>query len=72
MFEGLLSPWHLVIIAFVVFMIFGPKRIADRTKQAGKKISQLAGGEVTPTNPDERVVSTTGFYRLARFFRRRT
>ncbi|HZQ79288.1 MAG TPA: twin-arginine translocase TatA/TatE family subunit [Acidimicrobiia bacterium] len=28
--EGLFSPWHIAIIAFVVFMVFGPKKIADR------------------------------------------
>ena len=70
MFEGLFSPWHLLIIAFFVFMIFGPRRIADRVNQAGKKIQQLTDGE-TPSNPEEREVSSTGFYRLARMFRRR-
>jgi Sec-independent protein translocase protein TatA len=70
MFEGLFSPWHLVIIAFFVFMIFGPRRIADRAKQAGKKIQQLTDGE-TQLKPGEREVSRTGFYRFARMFRRR-
>ena len=70
MFEGLFSPWHLLIIAFFVFMIFGPRRIADRVNQAGKKIQQLTDGE-TPSNPEEREVSSTGFYRLARMLRRR-
>jgi len=69
-FEGLFSPWHLLIIAFFVFMIFGPRRIADRVNQAGKKIQQLTDGE-TPSNPEEREVSSTGFYRLARMLRRR-
>jgi Sec-independent protein translocase protein TatA len=69
-FEGLFSPWHLLIIAFFVFMIFGPRRIADRVNQAGKKIQHLTDGE-TPSNPEEREVSSTGFYRLARMLRRR-
>jgi len=69
-FEGLFSPWHLLIIAFFVFMIFGPRRIADRVNQAGKKIQQRTDGE-TPSNPEEREVSSTGFYRLARMLRRR-
>ena len=71
MFEGLFSPWHLVIIAFFVFMIFGPRRIADRMSKAGKKIQQLTDGETPPSNPEEREVSSTGFYRLARMLRRR-
>ena len=71
MFEGLFSPWHLLIIAFFVFMIFGPRRIADRVNKAGKKIQQLGDGE-TQREPGEREVSSTGFYRLARMFRRRS
>ena len=30
MFDGALSPWHLAIVAVVVFFVFGPKKIANR------------------------------------------
>jgi Sec-independent protein translocase protein TatA len=69
-FEGLFSPWHLLIIAFFVFMIFGPRRIADRMGGAKKKLQELTDGQPA-TQPEERVVSSTGFYRLARMLRRR-
>ena len=39
MFEGLLSPWHLVIIAFVAFMVLGPKKLADRWKGLSDTVS---------------------------------
>ena len=70
MFDGLLSPWHLVIVAFVVFVVVGPRRIANRVTKAGKKLQALGEGRTTE-NPDERVVSTSGIYRLARLLRRR-
>lgn len=38
--EGLFSPWHIAIIAFVVFMVFGPKKIADRFTDISQGVQQ--------------------------------
>ena len=38
--EGLFSPWHIAIIAFVVFMVFGPKKIADRLTDLSQGVQQ--------------------------------
>jgi len=38
--EGLFSPWHIAIIAFVVFMVFGPKKIADRFTDISHGVQQ--------------------------------
>jgi len=38
--EGLFSPWHIAIIAFVVFIVFGPKKIADRFTDISQGMQQ--------------------------------
>jgi hypothetical protein len=40
MFEGLFSPWHLVIIAFVTFVVVGPKALADRWQNLSHSVGQ--------------------------------
>ena len=47
MFEGLLSPWHLVIIAFVAFMVLGPKKLADRWKGLSDTVSRWSDEDAT-------------------------
>ena len=36
--EGLLAPMHLVIIAFIALMVFGPKRLPELGKGMGQAI----------------------------------
>ncbi|HEV7535572.1 MAG TPA: twin-arginine translocase TatA/TatE family subunit [Acidimicrobiia bacterium] len=45
MFEGLLAPWHLVIIALVLFMVVGPQKLADRWKDTTRSVSRLVDGD---------------------------
>ena len=56
--EGLFSPWHIAIIAFVVFMVFGPKKIADRFTDISQGVQQWIdsdgeGGGPAGTAPAE-------------------
>jgi Sec-independent protein translocase protein TatA len=37
-FEGALSPWHLAILAFALFLFIGPKKIAHRLDHLGKAV----------------------------------
>ncbi len=43
--EGLFSPWHIAIIAFVVFMVFGPKKLADRFTDISQGMHSWMDGE---------------------------
>ena len=40
MFEGLLSPWHLLIIGLAVFIVIGPKALAERWKGLSSSVGQ--------------------------------
>ena len=42
--EGLLSPMHLVIIAFVVLLLFGAKRLPGLGKGMGSGIREFKSG----------------------------
>jgi hypothetical protein len=44
-FEGLFSPWHIVIIAVTLFIVLGPQKLADRWKGTTGTISQWIDGE---------------------------
>jgi mttA/Hcf106 family len=50
-FEGLLAPWHLVIIALVVFLVMGPQKLADRWKGTTESLSRWADGDDTAAAP---------------------
>jgi hypothetical protein len=74
-FEGLLAPWHLVIIAFVLFMVVGPQKLAARWQGTTETISRWADGEdaapapeapAEPTKPKKPSLAM----RLGRRFRR--
>ncbi|HEV3134790.1 MAG TPA: twin-arginine translocase TatA/TatE family subunit [Acidimicrobiia bacterium] len=72
MFEGLFSPWHLLIIAVVVFILVSPRKVAARwhdLRNAGRR----AMGE--PDDEGSRPVDTPAkrsvAYRLGRLLRRR-
>ena len=58
MFEGLLSPWHLAIIAFVAFVVVGPKKLAERWKGLSETVvhwgdEDATDGPSTSTTADE-------------------
>jgi len=76
MFEGLFSPWHLVIIAAVVFLVFGPRRLARRWDDLRHGVERLASGDASTPEPssehqpapDRRRSGVA--YRLGRLFHR--
>jgi sec-independent protein translocase protein TatA len=41
MFEGLLQPMHLVIIAGIALLFFGPKKLAERGKELTEGLRSL-------------------------------
>jgi len=49
--EGLFSPWHIAIIAFVVFMVFGPKKIADRFTDISQGVQRLMDDDGEGSGP---------------------
>jgi mttA/Hcf106 family len=50
-FEGLLSPWHLAIIAFVAFVVVGPKKLAERWKALSHTVVQWGDEEAMDGPP---------------------
>ena len=41
-FEGLFSPWHLLILAVVLFVVVGPRKVAARwhdLRDAGRRLT---------------------------------
>jgi len=46
-FEGLFSPWHIVIIAVTLFIVVGPQKLADRWKGTTETITRLVDGDDT-------------------------
>ena len=72
-FEGLFSPAHLAILAVVLFVVIGPRRVVDRWHSTTKRIGQLADGETqnTETKPPDPTTSTGFAYRLGRRLHRR-
>lgn len=44
MFDGLLEPWHLVIILVIVLIIFGPGKLPDLGSALGRSIKEFRGG----------------------------
>jgi sec-independent protein translocase protein TatA len=51
--EGLLQPLHLIIIAFIALIIFGPKRLPELGKGMGQAIR---GFKASMKEGDEPVV----------------
>jgi sec-independent protein translocase protein TatA len=57
-----MSIWHLLIIAFILLMVFGPNRIGDMGGSLGKAIRNFKKGlegideiDVTHTTPKEQL-----------------
>jgi sec-independent protein translocase protein TatA len=62
MFEGLFQPMHLLIIAGIALLIFGPKKLPELGKGLGESIrgfkSAMAANEEKP--PVSRPDATSG------------
>jgi sec-independent protein translocase protein TatA len=56
MFEGLFQPMHLIIIAGIALLVFGPKKLPELGKGLGESIrgfkSAMAAKE-EPANPTD-------------------
>jgi sec-independent protein translocase protein TatA len=60
MFEGLLQPMHLLVLAAVALFVFGPRRLPELGKGLGDGIRALkaglndapAPGSVSPEEPN--------------------
>jgi Sec-independent protein translocase protein TatA len=71
-FEGLFSPWHLLILAVVVFVLVSPRKVAARwhdLRDAGRRVTGELDNEGSDSGetPARRSVG----YRLGRLLRRR-
>lgn len=42
--EGLISPWHLAILAVILLLVFGPKRLPELGQAVGKTITGFKQG----------------------------
>jgi len=55
MFEGMFQPMHLVVIAGIALLIFGPKKLPELGKGMGEGIrgfkAAMQGKEESPTSP---------------------
>jgi sec-independent protein translocase protein TatA len=58
MFEGLFQPVHLLIIAGIALLVFGPKKLPELGKGLGESIrgfkSAMAAKEEKPANSNDR------------------
>jgi hypothetical protein len=74
-FEGLFGPWHLLIIAAVVFVVVGPRKLAASMRGTAESVQRLVDPDEYP--PDEpgaepdAVQRAKLSYRLGRRLRRR-
>ena len=71
-FEGLFSPWHLLILAVVLFVVVGPRKVAARwhdLRDAGQRLTGESDNEdsAPAKTPPKRSVA----HRLGRRLRRR-
>ena len=48
-FEGLLSPWHIVIIVGALFLVLGPEKIAARWRSGSSTIARLVDPAAAPS-----------------------
>ena len=63
MFEGLLQPWHLLIVLLIVLVIFGPGKLAGVGGALGKTIKDFRSSmeDDTPSQqsqPTETIIKT--------------
>ncbi|HTZ97574.1 MAG TPA: twin-arginine translocase TatA/TatE family subunit [Terriglobales bacterium] len=48
--EGLFQPMHLLVIAFIALLVFGPKRLPELGKGLGDGIRAFKDGMKDPEN----------------------
>jgi sec-independent protein translocase protein TatA len=64
MFEGLLQPMHLVVIAVIALLVFGPRRLPELGKGLGEAIqgfkNSFTGGTATPSTAAARDEDDSG------------
>jgi sec-independent protein translocase protein TatA len=57
MFEGLFQPMHLLIIAGIALLVFGPRKLPELGKGLGESIrgfkSAMAAKEEKPADPTD-------------------
>jgi sec-independent protein translocase protein TatA len=51
MTEGLLQPMHLLVIAFIALLVFGPKKLPELGKGLGDGIRAFKEGLKEPEKP---------------------
>jgi Sec-independent protein translocase protein TatA len=71
-FEGLFSPWHLLILAVVVFVLVSPRKVAARwhdLRDAGRRA--MGEPDHEGSGSGEAPAKHSVAYRLGRFLRRR-
>ena len=51
MFEGLFQPMHLLVIAFIALLVFGPKKLPELGKGLGDGIRAFKDGMKEPEKP---------------------
>jgi len=75
-FEGLLSPMHLLIIGLVLFVVIGPHRVATRwrgLRDTGRRLTDGESGDPEATERAPSQVPTRPLsYRIGRLFRGRS
>ena len=51
--SGILSPWHLVILALVLLLIFGPKRLPEMGRSLGHGLREFKDSLAGTDHDDE-------------------
>ena len=54
MFEGLFQPMHLMIIAGIALLVFGPKKLPELGKGLGESIRGFKAAMATPDDEKRR------------------
>jgi sec-independent protein translocase protein TatA len=57
--EGLFQPMHLLVIAFIALLLFGPKRLPELGKGLGDGIRAFKDGMREPEKSDESTATKT-------------
>jgi sec-independent protein translocase protein TatA len=57
--EGLFQPMHLLVIAFIALLVFGPKKLPELGKGLGDGIRAFKEGMKEPEKPTAEAPKTT-------------
>ena len=49
--SGIVSPWHIAILALVMLLVFGPKRLPEMGRSLGKGMRELKDGIMHDDEP---------------------